>query len=159
MLDQTYFDNGHLSSVALYSLVNGTLSPRDTQLLLIHLEHCPACMDAYITALDTAELESPPQDLEQKVLERLEEASPRQDKSPLSAGIWKLAVAVSLTMLLFFGNVFHLLYTSSENLAQQITISSEQPKENKLSQFASGFQQGFNELINRFNDLFDTDAP
>lgn len=73
-------------------------------------------------------------------------------------GFLRLAAAVCLTMLLFFGNVFHLVYTSSENLTQHISISSEQPRDHTLSDLASGFQQRFNDLVNRFNDLFIRDV-
>lgn len=159
MLDQTYFDNGHLSSVALDSLVNGALSPRDTQLLLIHLEHCPACMDAYITALEGVPLEEPPADLEQRVLDRVAQTPPHRNRAPVAVGILKLAVAVCLTMLLLFGNVFHLVFTSSENLAQHLAVTSEASGESHWTAFASDFQQGFSDLINRFNHLFDRDAP
>ena len=74
-------------------------------------------------------------------------------------GILKLAVAVCLTMLLFFGNVFNLVFTSSENLAQHLAAASEASGESHWTAFASDFQQGFSDLIHRFNHLFDRDAP
>ena len=155
MLDKRYFQDGHLSSAALEALVKGELSPRDTQLLLIHLEHCPSCMDAYIAALDMTDLVIPPEDLQEQILERVEILSPSRTTVPLSSSLLRLAVAVALTVLLLFGNVFQQVLTSSEKLIQQITVSSEEPRKNPLDDF----QKGFNDLINHFNDLFRRDAP
>lgn len=158
MLDQRYFENGHLSQTALDALAMGTLSPHGTHLLLIHLEHCPSCMDAYIATLDTVPLEQPPEDLEQHILEQVEQVSHSRNSSSVAIGFLKLAVAVCLTMLLFFANVFDRVFTSSEHLAQYLAVASEASGENQWAAFASGFQQGFSDLINRFNDLFNGDA-
>lgn len=165
MLDRLYFTDGHLTPAAFAALDEGILSDEDRELFLAHLENCASCMDRYIELLTDDVLTAPPDGLEDRIMEAVraeqQQVEPSRERKILAIKIAKLAIAVCLTMVLFFGGVFDFIGNTSKGFAQnntQIKIEQEleqnkqhsEREEGRFSNWMTDFQKGFNQFAKKF---------
>lgn len=164
MLDKLYFQSGHLTAAALFSLECGGLSEAERLLILTHLEQCPDCMERYLESLEGATLLEPPRGLEEAIAGAVrDEYQARKQKKVKLIQVAKLAVAVCLTMVLSLSGIFPLLGKGdkqtqplSPNMPYPVPIQKEYKPHSRpltemsgninssMNQFAAIFRNGFN---------------
>ena len=152
------FPTGHLSAAAIRALADGLLTPDDALPLLEHLEACPACMDAYIAALEETELQETPDGLADRVLAAVarEDAADKKTVMVVFPAVAKLMAAVALTMVLFFTGVFDAIGRGARDLVDTIgTSASARPEDSgQLARWSEALDTGIQKLVEQWNAIF-----
>jgi len=131
------------------------LSLSEKKQLLFYLESSPACMDAYLETLTEDALLSPPEGMEERILDavHLETLRRRRDRS-LAMQLVRLAVAVCLTMVLSLGGVFQALGEAPVLLLerrQESTVQERMLLEKRLSERQAAQQQAAQQAARQEN--------
>lgn len=145
MRNDRYFADGHLTEQA-WSRLAGTpdgsdpsctgggtaLSDEDPILLLSHLESCRECMSRFLDTLEEDRLLTPPEGLEVRIAVAVSEEYAKQTTGKRARRarvlqITKLAVAVCLTMVLFYGGGLALWKSRDAALVQPPGSTVQEP--------------------------------
>ncbi len=166
MLDEIYFQAGHITRDAFAMLEKGQLSPEEREQLLAHMQNCPHCMDDFMDGLTEDSLMEVPAGLEPRILCAVEEEDEKRkarEKKIIAVKITKLAIAVCLTMVLFTSGVFSYIGGAQQRMldrqnqaAQNQTVGKEplhSRKENRLDEFWNSINSGFMDFARDFNSF------
>lgn len=186
MLSDCYFADGHLTPQAWRQLTTlpdisgpsctegaAELTQEDRVLLLSHLESCRECMSRFLDTLEEGCLLTPPEGLEDRVAAAVAEESVRQTEGRRAhrariLQITKLAVAVCLTMVLFYGGSIALwmkrnpaLVQCPEQTTQEEHHADRRPNEEKradsgsfLTDLGRSISDGFLQFADLLNNEF-----
>lgn len=149
----------HPDSAIIRALAEGLLPPADSLPLLEHLEACPACMDAYIAALEDSDLEEMTGDVAMQVLKAVEQKPQQEERKTIAVFLpaaIKLLAAVTLTMVLFFTGVFDAMGSGASELVNRIGASAAAPEEEPsgFAQWSEALDNGIRGLMEQWNTLF-----
>lgn len=170
MLNKDLFnENGHLKESAFLLEEQGMLTDEESYLFLCHIESCDECGGKYLELLSASELTEPPPELSDNIMAEIGKINEkRSDKKILAVQFVKLAVAVCLTMVLFFGGVSDgIVKLSKEQIMPYFTATknerpsppkTENPKEEAFRGLGSNFGKRFNEVADLINNSFREDA-
>lgn len=169
MLDKLYYKDSHLTSLAFLMLDNDELNLEEKQLVLAHINTCDKCMDKYIESLTDESLLEPNSNLASKIINAIDsQEHVKKGTKVLTIQFVKLAVAVCLTMVIFFSGALGITLNTPHHIQNNIdTTQSEKPKpkvekdNNKFDffdSFTSSFNRGFSGLADQINIGFKGDA-
>lgn len=169
MLDKLYFFNGHLTSLALFMLESDELNLDEKQLLLSHIGNCESCMNEYVDSLTEDSLIEPSESLTTRIMEAVyTENEEKKNSNIIAIQFVKLAIAVCLTMVIFFSGALGFSIGSNQRIDNEISYSQQQkPKPNQenkehraglFDNIASNLNRGFSGLADKINIGFKGDA-
>ncbi len=153
MLDNAYFKNGHLTALSFLMLDSGELSDREKELILYHLSNCNECMMKYVDSLTEDTLIDPPSGLEQKILNKI--SSQRTNKkhgNSIAIQFVKLAIAISITMVLFVSGVFELIESFPTEMIKN--NREKQIEQSQSTKITDDISNSFNQFAQKFNNFY-----
>lgn len=150
MLNQLYFNHGHLTAMAFLMLETDELSQEEKEMILFHLSECDDCMKAYVDSLTEESLIEPPTDLEVKIIQSVVTENGKKKKSKIiSIQFVKLGLAVCITMVMLIGGVFDFIGDMPIKMIE--TAPPKEEKANVLYEMTQNFSNSFNKFAFSFN--------
>lgn len=157
MLNQLYFNHGHLTALAFLMLETGELSQDEKSQILFHLSECDECMQSYVDSLTETSLIEPPAELEANIIQAVvSENDKKRTSKVLSIQFVKLGIAVCITMVMFFGGVFEFIGDMPIKMAENTTQKEDTP--NALFEFTNSISDSFNKFAFSFNSSMHPDS-
>lgn len=154
-------ENNHLKETAFLMEEQGMLTKEESYLFLCHIESCSECMGKYIEYVEQGAQIEPPSELISNISKEAKKVrEKRNEKKTLIIQLVKLAVAVCLTMVLFFGGISdRILNLTEEQLKLEFPIAgTEKPKNDALKEIGENFDRYFYEAADFINNSFRGDA-